>query len=673
MKPSPPRPDDVRPEELVKVIKTEPKDEGLEKVSEQLRPRGPFPRGIVWGVAGLVVLFIGGSFVSFYLVRGRVNDAIATNLSTLRAGVTDLQNLDPKSAQQEFSSLQNSPSDLGGFVNSLGFLFQGGKDAVTAFSDLSNQLALLSQEVSTVESSAFGFLVNGQGGQFVADLNRLRTTVDTVDAASGKLSGAASFTGGLSSLGIGDTYLSLQSEVGSARSFLDAFVPWLSGSGTHHVLVLLQNPSEIRPAGGFLGSYADITLASSTITDISVHDIADVDIAFTEKIVPPKPLQLITTKWRPADANWFFDFPTTASKTVAFFEESDLYAKTSTTFDGVIAISPNVVKDLLAMTGPIAIGKPTTTFSADTFLVQIQKIVQNGQATSATYPKQVLRDLSGALFAKLASSTDDQKQQLLSMVLDWADKKDVMVYFKDPALQRFFDNYGASGAVYDLPQKFNGDYFAAVDANVGGDKSDLYVSSTISYISQINTDGTLTGHIIVTRKHNGNKSPYSWYKTTSQDYLQLFVPLATSLSNASGGVQKKITAQINYAKSGYVTDSLVTAIEGTEQTIFGYPALAWHEDSGKEVFTTWLVTKAGATTKFSLDYTHRLFLTPTAGVQYQFVFEKQAGTVRHYSFEVDAPLGYVFVENGGLASYTYTSDDPPGRMVVNLTLQKLAQ
>ena len=48
------------------------------------------------------------------------------------------------------------------------------------------------------------------------------------------------------------------------QKFLDAFIPWLSSPVPHHVLVMLQNPSEIRPAGGFLGSYADITIASGT-------------------------------------------------------------------------------------------------------------------------------------------------------------------------------------------------------------------------------------------------------------------------------------------------------------------------------------------------------------------------------------------------------------------------
>jgi hypothetical protein len=261
---------------------------------------------------------------------------------------------------------------------------------------------------------------------------------------------------------------------------------------------------------------------------------------------------------------------------------------------------------------------------------------------------------------------------MLSLVLGEALKKDVMVYFKDPALNNFFDTAGVSGAAYELPQKFNGDYLALVDANVGGGKSDLYVSSTVSYSAQINADGTITDHVTVTRQHNGNKSPYSWYKTTSQDYLQLFVPDATTLTNASGGVVKKITASTDYQKNGYVADPLVSAIEATEQTIFGYPGIAWHMEGDKKVFTTWSTVKAGASAQILFDYTHRLFLPPGDGVQYQFVFEKQAGTARHYQFDINAPLGFIFAENK-LSSYEYVSDDPPGRVIIDLTLTPLAE
>jgi hypothetical protein len=685
----PPKPEEqIQPEKLARVIKSEKPGDGERLKDISVTPenykkfkgeqRNNVPRTIIWAVVGLAILFVGGFVISFYVIKEQVKKTISAQVITLQAGVADLQNFDPQAAQQQFSLLGSSSTpSLGVVLGIFGSLFQSGQGAIAAFTDLAKQLALLSEEAGSLESGVIDFAnvanatstVNatgtpsGNGTDLVTSLTNIRDTLTAIDTDTNSLSGT---------IGHADLYLPLKSKIEGAETFLNEFIPWLASSTPHHVLVLLQNPSEIRPGGGFLGSYADITIASGTIANITVRDVADVDVGFTPKIIPPKPLQLEVNNFRPADANWFFDFPTSASETIDFFQESKLYAASSTTFDGAIAVSPAIVSDLLSITGPLKIG--TTTFTADNFLVQIQNIVQQGQAQhmlgQATYPKAVLEALSQQLFQNIASSTPAQKQQLLSVALDWISKKDVMAYFKDPDFENFLMNYGAAGDVYQLPQAFNGDYLAIVDANIRGDKSDLYVSQKVTLDTEINADGTITDDLTIDRTHNGNQSPYWWYQTTNQDYLQLFVPDGASLTNETGGIQKTVPPPINYARSGYSTDPLVEAIESSIQSLFIYPAVTTHEESGKEVFATWSRVAKGQSTTLEFDYTHRAFLPPVAGTQYQFVFEKQAGTSRSYDWEIDAPLGYVFAENG-IASYEYISDDPPGRLIINLTLQKI--
>lgn len=644
------------------------------------RGRRSLPKGIIWGIVGLIVLFIGGSIFSYYVVRKKVSTTIALQAQTLQAGVQDLQNMDPASAEQEFSSLgANSSSSLEGIVGMFAGMFQGGTSAIQAFGDLSTQLTRFSGDLTQLQSSTFGFVANGKGSALVANLTDMDSALAAIDADSNKLAGVAGQLGNNSPIN-GDFYVPAKAQIEGAEDFLNEFVPWLATSTPHHVLILLQNPSEIRPAGGFLGSYADVTLAGGNITNISVHDVADVDAAFAKNIVPPEPLQAEVTRWRPADANWFFDFPTSASKTAEFFEESGLYAGStstpSTTFDTVIAVSPQVISDLLTLTGPVTVPGQSTAFASSTFLVQIQKIVQAGQAKSqtgvqtATYPKKVLGELASAISANLASSTPDEQQQLMAMALNWVTEKDVMLYSSDPIIENFIDQYGASGAVYDLPQNFNGDYLAVVNANILGDKSDLYVSQNIDFESDIGSDGTTTDSLIITRKDTANTSPYWWYQTMNQDYLQIFVPDGSSLQNESGGVANNFSAPINYIKDGYTTDPTVTAIESTQQGIFGYPAVTSHEEDGKEVLATWARVKAGASTEISFSYLRHMFSIPVDGEKYEFIFDKQAGSTGTYKFEINAPLGFVFAENG-LATYDYTSNDPPGRLILDLTLQKM--
>lgn len=630
-----------------------------------------FPMGIFWGIIGLIVLFFAGFAFLSYSVRAKTAGVVSSRFGSLEAGAEALQNFDLQLAAHEFtSSNEGLASDLKNALGIFGSLFQN-NGPIHSFLDISRQLALLSNELSGFEATLFDFLSTGSGKDLVSKLTVIRDTLHVINAESDGISGVFSFFGRAMPSGI--DFLSLRTEMGNAENFLNAFVPWFSAPTAHHILVLFQNPSEMRPAGGFLGSYADVTIQGGNIGDIAVHDVADVDVAFKENIIPPKPLQVEVSRWRPADANWFFDFKDSASKTVSFFERSGLYAASSTSFDAVIAVSPKIMSDFLSLTGPVSLstssGKVKTVFSSSTFLVQIQKMVQNGQATGATYPKAVLKDLVEAIFQKIAVLNEDQKQAIIATAMNWVNGKDIMLYSKIPALENFFRIYGAAGTVAELPQNFEGDYLAIVDANIVGQKSDLYIAQKVSLESQINADGTVNNSVIISRRHNGNQSPYWWYRAVNQDYLQLFVPKGSILSNESGGVKKNIVSPVVYEKNGYSTDPMVFAVESTQQNIFGYPVSS-HEESGKKVFATWSRVAAGDTATISFDYSHRLSLAPADGTVYQFIFEKQAGTARHYKFEIMAPVGFQFAENG-LPSYNYESDDPPGRLTIDLTLKKI--
>jgi hypothetical protein len=697
--------DDIRADELVKLTQREAKASGRDHLRDipvtnhnywRFRGEGRrrLPRGIKWGIAGLIVVFIAGFVVSYFVVKRQVAVAVSSRAAALAAGVQDLQGLDPRSAADAFSSLGVGSSLSSGFWGSV-LSFFGGSGPLRSFTDLSSQLSTLSQNLAAAENDVFSIIpqsvaagtapgrsggVNGPSA-FAADLQNIRMALAAIDADTNQLSGAASyFNAGI--VGSGESYLGLKTQVESAEHFLDAFVPWFSDtSSTHHILVLFENPSEMRPGGGFLGSYADVSISGGAITNVSIHDIADVDKTFTEKIVPPVPLQVEETAWRPADGNWFFDFPTSASETLALFQQSGMYANSSTVFEGAIAVTPQVLSDLLSVTGLVTLpgaspNAPSTTFTADNLMVQIQKIVQAGQAKSSagtpTYPKEVLGQLYQAIFQGLASSTSNEKSQILGLALNWIGNRDVMIYSADPDFESFIQESGAAGDEYQLPSNFNGDYLAIVNADINSDKSERYIAQSINYDGAIGSDGTLTDHLIIDRTHNGNQSPYWWYQTTNQDYMQIIVPEGATLDNQSGGIIKNVPAPINYARNGYSTDPLLAAIaSGTAQS-FTYPGVTSRTDGDKEVFAIWSRTYAGSSTEAVFDYSQHLFAMPADGVQYQFVFERQSGATGNEQIEIDAPIGYVFAENG-LASFTYDSTSTPGRLMFTLTLQKLNQ
>lgn len=626
-------------------------------------------RIIFGGFLGVVVAVGILAFIGYQASEKAIVNA-GKSLDTFQSAVSDLRNFNPQGAKEKLSDVQND-FDAARF-DTIGNRFlpflKTGIGVFSGIQKLTAQAVVLAGDISFLQERLLDLVLNQKGDELIARLEKVQGTLVEINQESVKMSSAAGGLQKLLSIHPG-FFLPLQVDLTRSEEFLGSFLSWFRSETPRHIVILLQNPSEMRPAGGFLGSYAEAVMRRGNIETVDVHDINEVDRGSTRNIVPPEPLQAIMTRWKTADANWFFDFSDSAQKVIEFMESSSLYKNRGITFDGAVALSPKVVGDLLKLTGPIDLKEYRLTVDASNFLVEIQKQVQLGQEKKSTYPKQVLEKLAPALLSKLATLPDSEKQQIFPLIQNWLEKKDAMAYFKDARFEKFFDEYGWAGKPYELPQEFQGDYLALVDSNIGGGKTDLFVKQKVILQSQINIDGTVSNHLIVGRDHQGNKSASWWYKVQNQDYLKVFTPKGGRLTTFQGGVKKEINPPLKYKQNGYENDKLVEEIESTKKEFFSYPALKAYEEEGKNVFATWSKVDPGKSTQMTFDYTHRLFLPPTEGQLYQFVFEKQAGSEREYRFEFSAPVGYRFRDNK-LPIFEYATSDPPGRLVLDMTLEK---
>lgn len=647
---------------------------------------------VIFLLLSAAIIFAGWLFSNFHTAKRNLTDSAGATTEKFKSAVEDLKSLRPEEAQKKFSDIEQSLrlESLSDAVSKFTPLFGGGVKVIAGLQKLAGEGAIVAKGADFLTSNFLNLFINKRGEEILRHLESVEKALSEIDNASKNLS---SETEELRSImpGAADIYLPLRFDLGRFNGFLSALVSWLK-LDSRRLFLMLQNPSELRPTGGFLGSYAEVLIKNAGLENVDVYDINDIDRELGLKVVPPKPLQAIVTSWRTADANWFFDFPRSAEQVLTFAESSSLYNVSGTKFDGAIAASPKILEDILSLTGQLELPQSKIKLDSKNFLIELQKIVQQGQAQTrstgstgspqagsgqaATYPKKVLKELTPLLLERLANLDDVKKREIFGKVQDWILKRDLVFYLREPQLQKFLGEYGMTGAVYDLPQDFQGDYLAVVDANIGGGKSDLFVKSDVSLESQIQSDGTVSNHLVVSREHQGNKSSYWWYKVINQDYLQIFTSPASQLINFRGGIDKSVKPPVNYEKSGYLPDSYISELESQTEKIFNYPAVSAHDESGKRVFATWSKVSAGKKTQIIFDYKHRLFLPPEPGQTYQFIFEKQAGTKRHYKFELSAPVGFRFRENG-LPVYEYETDDlstqagPPGRLVINLTLEKI--
>ena len=468
-----------------------------------------------------------------------------------------------------------------------------------------------------------------------------------------------------------ESYLGMEAEARRLKAFLDELAVWMDTDEVRHVAVFFENPAELRPGGGFLGSYADVAMKKGKIMQIDIHDVNDADRLLEETIIPPKPLQAITGRWRAADANWFFDFPASAKKSLQFLESSRLYQGPHATFDMAIGISGKVLEDTIDAVGGVTLADGTVLKKGNVMSV-LQSRVQEGQETRAAYPKEVLKELSALLTEKMRSLSDDARGTLLARGEDWLAERDMRVYAKYAPFQNFFENFGATGSAFRIPERFMGDYLALASANIGGGKSDFYMKTKVTLESQILEEGKVENRLTLTRTHAAPQGSSWWYRETNRAYLQINTPPSAQLTYASGGSVRKITPKINYIKEGYTEDEDVVRVERTAKEDAQYPEVSTLRDGEKNIFATWSNVPAGASRQVSFAYTERLTAVPQEGVLYQFVFDKQSGANAEYHFEIHAPIGYVFAETNS-PMYEYDSASPSGRVVIPLTFSKIKE
>lgn len=631
-------------------------------------------RRVFWTIFAIVVMS-GLVFYNSYRNRNQLVDSASVSFEQFQDAARDLVAFRTKEAQEKFSAAHKRLERLLGGESSFvspGYwsgniipFFEGTSRLIWGFKDLTGEALALAREIIFLKSNWFELVFKQRGGELIRELEKLKASLDAVDVRTAELAASALKVQDAVPLDFSG-YLPLQLDASRFRNFLATLLLWLKSPEEHRVLVFLQNPSEMRPGGGFIGSYIDIAIENGNLKNLAVHDINDPDRELGIKIVPPKPLQAIVTRWRAADANWFFDFSDSASKVIEFMEASNLYNGSSTAFDGAIGLSSEAVADLFEITGPIELPGRKLTFNKENFLTEIQKQIEVNREKNVSQPKKILSELVPLMLEKLSALQGADKERVFALFENWLRKRDMMFYFKDPEFAKFFDYYGWTGKVAALPPNFRGDYFAVVNSNIGGGKTDIVVREKTFFQSHIDAEGIVSNHVSIERTHEGVKSSYGWYRVPNQTYTKIYTPPVVKLENFTGGFEKNIAAPVNYKE--YATDDLILSLEATAKEYLGQPAVRSFEEYGRNAFAFWSKVDAGKTAIVTLDYTRRLPSPPALGQKYQFIFERQSGSRGSYKFEINSPIGFRWRENG-LPVFEYETNDPDGRISFELTLQ----
>jgi len=389
----------------------------------------------------------------------------------------------------------------------------------------------------------------------------------------------------------------------------------LGGEKPMRYLVLFQNSSELRPTGGFIGTYAILEVSNGKLQDLSIDGIYEADGQLTVNVIPPEPFQHIATSWSTHDANWFLDFPTSAEKISWFYEKTG-----GGEVDGVITLNIELIEKLLAVTGSIPIDEYDLVLNAENFRDEIQYEVEVAFDKGLNRPKKIISDFTPIFLERLSRAAVDKNKEIFSVITDSLEQKYVMFYFRNPEVQEFFENQVWSGSVKETTE----DYLAVAHSNIGGYKTDKFMEDEIKHSVEIEDDGSLISTVKISRTHNGGGSKYWWYNRDNIDYVKIYVPEGSRIIDSSGGARRKVKNLVDYSVLNFDTDPHVLSMESSME--HSGPVDVFKE-TGKTVFATWLTTNPKNTTEFSISYELPFkinFNNNTA--KYSLYMQKQPGT-----------------------------------------------
>ncbi|HSX24976.1 MAG TPA: DUF4012 domain-containing protein [Candidatus Andersenbacteria bacterium] len=578
---------------------------------------------------GLIVLLFGFACISFALwnlqAAGRGTHALASIKIRVAQAVADMA--------QAGSALADTNGSSKMAFASAGLEFASAQQEMDAALASNKHMLELLDVTGTVRSGST-MLTAGQyissAGEHVASavhfftaVNPNQSLTDAMQLAQPELSNAEQDLQQANEKLAGVSTLLLPKDVASQIDTLKGGIPKLIGiihhlnseSGTlltvlgadrdRQYLLLFANNDELRPVGGFIGSTAVVNVSKGKVEAMDVQSVYDRDGQLQVAIAPPDPLLPITNRWYLRDSNWFVDYRADAHKAAEFLEKEN-----GPTVDGVILLTPDVIKNLLTVTGPIHVPGYDVDVTADNFVTVTQGEVTYNYDHTLNKPKQFLADLTPILLSKLFSETGDAKPAkrlaTLEAVTNSLADKDILLYFKNDAAQKEIENLGWAGAI---PTDTKG--FLMVDnANIGGHKSDQFITQEIDTRNTVLENGDVDVVTTIRRTHHGPDEkidyPYPPGEDPSQKdnviYQRVLVPKNAVLIDAQGFTPE---SQVPHPETETIqlplqADADVAAWQQTQHKSIDNTVIG--SESGYTTFANWLVTKPGQTSVVLYHY-----------------------------------------------------------------------
>lgn len=401
------------------------------------------------------------------------------------------------------------------------FIVASIKEIVPKLDDISLKVTEVQKEIGEINPSRYPVRIGNQEVR-----SKIVRGISLIDEAAGAIKGS--------------------------RPLLEEAAYFLGIDEERTYLLLFQNDKELRPTGGFITAYTIMTVNKGKVNPVLSTDIYNLDLRYRPTAPAPQPIidyiagpYTIDKGLRLRDMNWSPDFEVAMDLFSSEAKKAGIPR-----VDGIVAVDTHVVVNILAVLGQIGVpgfgnfstavdercNCPQVIYELESFADNVGPVVW-----SQTEPDKIVfaprgfgnrKEIVGPLMNSILSNALGQPQEKLPALFEagWKSltEKHVLFYMFDKDKQEAVKAFNIAGKLND----FEGDYLHINDANLGGRKSNLYVTQEVAQNVEVAKDGTITKTLEITYK---NPQGYDgWLNSVLPNWTRIYIPKGSEVVDVSG-------------------------------------------------------------------------------------------------------------------------------------------
>ena len=294
-------------------------------------------------------------------------------------------------------------------------------------------------------------------------------------------------------------------------------------------LLLFANNMELRPGGGFIGSFGILTTKNYALDNIKIYDVYDADGQLAAHVEPPAAIRdyLNQPHWFLRDSAFSPDFLENYVQ-AKFFLEREMKL---TGFSGSILVTTTAIENILDSFGDLYLPDYKEIINGKNFYLKTQYYSEKNFFPGSIQKKSFLSSLMTQIIINLENAS--AKKLLIGFKKSF-DEKQIVAYFDNPKLQEVLETFFWSGRVIEPKCSKNVkncivDFVMLIDANLGVNKANFYINRLITLKTDFDVKGKINHILSVVFKNESTAGvfPGGVYK----NYFQVYFPLNSTIKN----------------------------------------------------------------------------------------------------------------------------------------------